>query len=65
MGERRGRGKQRNMNRGLMGTDNGGIDCGSRGYGVGESNGEKGGTTVTEQQYIFKKGDSVLQSFNL
>ena len=24
--ERRGRGKQRNMNRGHMGTDNGGID---------------------------------------
>ena len=23
--------------------------------GVGVSNGEKGGTTVTEQQYIFKK----------
>ena len=38
------------MNRGLMGTDNGGIDCGSVGDRVWESNGEKRGTTVTEQQ---------------
>ena len=29
MGQR-GRGKQRHLNRGLMGMDNGGIDCGSR-----------------------------------
>ena len=28
----------------------GGIDCGSEGGGVGASNEEKGGTTVTEQQ---------------
>ena len=50
MGERRGRGKQRNTNGGLSGMDNGGIDCGSWGDGVGESDGEKGGTTITEQQ---------------
>ena len=37
MGERRGGGKQRNMNRGLMGMDSGGIDCGSGGDGLGES----------------------------
>ena len=30
-GGRRGRGKKRNMNRGLMGMDNDGIDCGSWG----------------------------------
>ena len=39
MGERRGRGKTRNMNRRLMGMDNGvGIHCGSRerGWGKGE-----------------------------
>ena len=34
MGERRGRGKQKNMNRGLMGTDNEGIDCGGGGTGL-------------------------------
>ena len=28
----------------------GDIDCGSWGNGIGESKGEKGGTTVTEQQ---------------
>ena len=28
---------------------NDGIGCGSRGYRAGESNGEKGGTIVTEQ----------------
>ena len=51
MGERRGRGKQRKMNRGLMGTDNGGIDSlGVESTGYGVSNGEKGGTTVTEKQ---------------
>ena len=33
-----------------MGTDNGGIDCGSRVDGVGVSHGDKGGTTITEQQ---------------
>ena len=45
-------GKSKNMNRGLMGTDNGvGADCGSRsaeGQGRGEQ-WEKGGTTVIEQ----------------
>ena len=35
MGERKGRGKSSNMNRGLMDTDNGvGIDCGSWGAWV-------------------------------
>ena len=34
-GERRGKGKQRNTNRGLMGMGNGGIDCGSGGVGLG------------------------------
>ena len=47
MGEKRGSSKQRNMNRGLTSMANGEIDCGS---GGGESNGERGGTTVTEQQ---------------
>ena len=51
MGERRGKGKQRNANRGLMGMDSGWIDWG--GDGVGVSNGEKGRTIVTEQQYFF------------
>ena len=46
MGERRGRDKQRNMNRGHMGTDN----WGRLTVGVGCSNGEKGGMTVIEQQ---------------
>ena len=31
MGERRERGKQRNMNRGLVDTDNGRFDCGGVG----------------------------------
>ena len=38
------RGKPRNTNRGLMGTDNGG------GGRAGESNEEQGEATVTEQQ---------------
>ena len=39
------------MNRGLTGTDNeGGLTVGVGADGAGESNGEKGGTTVTEQQ---------------
>ena len=50
MGERRGRGKSSNMNRGLMGMDIGG-QTGSRGGRVRENNGEKCGTTVTEQQF--------------
>ena len=50
MRERRGSSKQRNMNRGLTGMANGEIDRGSGGNGVGESNEERGGTTVTEQQ---------------
>ena len=48
MGERKGRGKQRNTNKGLLVMDNEG-----RGLTVGgaeESNEEKGGMTVTEQQ---------------
>ena len=48
MGERRGRGKQRNLIRGPMGMDNGGEL--TVGVGGGESNGRKGGMTVTEQQ---------------
>ena len=32
-------------------ADIGGIDSGSGGDGAEESNGEKGGTTVTEHQY--------------
>ena len=49
--ERRGRGKPRNMNRGLMGTDIGwGMAVGMGRDGVRVSNGEKGGTTVTKQQ---------------
>ena len=44
MGERRGRGKSRNMNRGLMGTDNSvGIDCGSSGGGQGRATGKNVG----------------------
>ena len=47
MGERSRRGKSRNMNRGLMGMENGGgFECG--GYGAGESNDERARTTVTE-----------------
>ena len=43
-GERRGRGKTRNTNRGFMGTDNVGVvDCGSEEDGVGVSKGEKAG----------------------
>ena len=48
-GERRGRVKQRNRSRALMVTDNGGMDCGSGGWG-GMSKEGKGRTTVTEQQ---------------
>ena len=49
--EGRGRGKQREPNRGLMGTDNmGKVTVGVRGGDkAGEGNGEKGRTTVTEQ----------------
>ena len=50
MGERRGRSKPRNTNKGVTGTDNGGTDCGSEGGRAGESKAEKGRTTVTEQQ---------------
>ena len=49
--ERRGKGKQRNTNRGLMGKGNGGeFDCGGAGDGLGESNGQKGRTAITERQ---------------
>ena len=49
--EKRGKGKQRNMNRGLMGTDNeGGLTVGVGEDGVGVNNWGKCGTTVTEQQ---------------
>ena len=41
MGERRERGKPRNMNRGFMGSDNGGIDCGSGGRGREEQWGKR------------------------
>ena len=47
---KKGKGKQRNMNRGLMGTKNTGIDSESGGNRAGESNREKVRTTVTEQQ---------------
>ena len=51
MGERRGRGKTRNMNRRLMGTDNRvGIDCEGKEGGAGETKGAKSGATVIEQQ---------------
>ena len=47
--ERRGRGKLRNINRGITGTNNRvGIDCWSS-EGQGRSKEEKGGTIVTEQ----------------
>ena len=49
-GERSVRGKQRNTNRGLMAWTMGGIDRGSWRGGAGESNTEKGRTTVTKQQ---------------
>ena len=52
-GERRGRGKPRNTNRGLIGM--GRIDCGSMGGGTGESDRDKGGETVTKQQKIKNK----------
>ena len=52
--ERTGRGKSRNMNRRLVGTDNRvGIGGGDWLWGRGgteESDREKGGTTVIEQQ---------------
>ena len=54
MEERRGRGKSRNRYRELMGMDKGGIDCGNGGEGIGTSKGEKGETTVTEQQQKIK-----------
>ena len=51
MGERRGRGKQRSMNGGLMAMGSGGgTDCESARDAAGVSKGETGSTTVTEQQ---------------
>ena len=50
-GERWGRGKSRNVNRGPMGMHNGvGIDCGNQGGGsrAGVSSRVKSGTTVTK-----------------
>ena len=38
---KKGRGKTKEQNRELMGMDNGGTDCGSRGWGWGEQWGEK------------------------
>ena len=47
------------MNRGDTGTDNGrGLTVGAGGGLVEESNGEKGGTTVTEQQLKTNKLES-------
>ena len=54
MGQK-GKGKQRNVNGGLTSMDNGGIECGNEGYGVGGSNRDKGWTNVSEQQETFKK----------
>ena len=55
MGERRRRRNPRNMNRGLLGMDNEeGLTVGVGGGEEGESNGEKGRTTVTEQQFLKK-----------
>lgn len=46
-----GRGKQKNMNRGLLGMENGpALTMEVGGDKVGESNREKGGATVTEKQ---------------
>ena len=47
--------KQRDMDRGLTGMDNGAALTVGVGGGVGVSNGEKGRTTVTGQQQKFKK----------
>lgn len=56
MGERRERSKPRNTNRGLMGLSNvGGLSVRVVEDGAGKSNGEKGSTTITEQQYKNKK----------
>ena len=49
MGERRGRGKQRNTEDSWAQTMVGGLTVGV-GDRVGASSGVKGGTTVTEQQ---------------
>ena len=42
---KKGKGQKWNKNRGPVGMDNEGIGYGSG--GIGENNGEKGGTTVT------------------
>ena len=50
-GGQKGKGKQRNVNRRLMGMDNvGGLTVGVGRDGVGVSNREKDRTTVTEHQ---------------
>ena len=53
--QRRGRGKSRNMNRGLMDMDNAvEIDCRSGADRAGESNGEQGGT-IDNNKRKFKR----------
>ena len=57
MGERRGRGKQRNMKRGLMDTDNGGAFT-VGGQGGGEQWGKRwdncNSTTITKIKHLRK-----------
>ena len=49
-GGKEGKGKPRSTNRGPTARTTGrGSDCGSGGNGIGMSNGQKGGTTITEQ----------------
>ena len=61
MGERRGRGKSRNMNRGLMGRDNGvGIDCEKGVWGRGEQRGKRwdncNWTTIIKKDLFILRG---------
>ena len=49
-GERKGKARKRTQIEDSWTWTMGRIDCGSGKNGGGESNGEKGGTTVTEQQ---------------
>ena len=50
MGKRRGGASKGTGTEDSWAGTMGGTDCGSRGDGAGVSNGEKGGTTVIEQQ---------------